>query len=64
MIVPIRCFSCGKVIAGKQAEFKERIEKHEDPGKVLDSLGLKKYCCRKTILTHVELVEDIMKYQK
>jgi DNA-directed RNA polymerase subunit N len=64
MIVPVRCFSCGKVLGGLYAEFKERTEKGEDAGKVMDSLGVKRYCCRKTLLTHTELVDDIMKFQK
>ena len=49
MIVPIRCFSCGKVIAGVHQEFTERINKGENAGKVLDELKIKKYCCRKTL---------------
>jgi DNA-directed RNA polymerase subunit N len=64
MIVPIRCFSCGKPVAGLYHEFKERVENGEDAGKVLDELGVKKYCCRKTLLTGVDLTEEIMKFQK
>ncbi|MEI7961274.1 MAG: DNA-directed RNA polymerase subunit N [archaeon] len=64
MIVPVRCFSCGKPVGGLYPEFKERVEKGEDAGKVLDDLKVKKYCCRKTILTHAELIDDIMKYTK
>ena len=41
MIVPIRCFSCGKVIAGVHQEFTERINKGENAGKVLDELKIK-----------------------
>ncbi len=64
MIVPVRCFSCGKPVAGFYEEFKERVAKGEDAGKVLDDLKVKKYCCRKTILTHAELIDDAMKYVK
>jgi len=64
MIVPIRCFSCGKPVAGAYSEFKERVEKGENAGKVLDDLKIKKYCCRKTLLTHAELVDDIMNFNK
>jgi DNA-directed RNA polymerase subunit N len=64
MIIPIRCFSCGKPVAGLYQDFKERIDAGEAPGKVLDDLKVKKYCCRKTLLTSVDLVDDIMKYQK
>jgi DNA-directed RNA polymerase subunit N len=64
MIVPIRCFSCGAPIAQKWEEFKSRVEKGEDPKKVLDELGLKRYCCRSMFLGQVDLYEDIAPYRK
>jgi len=64
MIVPVRCFSCGKPVGGLYAEFKERTEKGEPAGKVLDDLGAKKYCCRKTLLTHAELIDEMMRFKK
>ncbi|MGI6589363.1 MAG: DNA-directed RNA polymerase subunit N [Candidatus Iainarchaeum sp.] len=64
MIMPVRCFSCGKVLGGVYEEFKERTQKGEDAGKVLDEMGIKKYCCRKMILTHAETIDDIMKFNK
>jgi DNA-directed RNA polymerase subunit N len=64
MIVPIRCFSCGKPVAGLYAEFTDRVEKGEDAGKVLDSLGVKRYCCRKMLMTHANVIDDIMQYEK
>ncbi len=63
MIVPVRCFTCGKVIGDKYYTFKERVEQGEDPEKVLDDLGIERYCCRRTLLSHVELIDDIMKYR-
>jgi len=62
MIVPVRCFSCGKVIAQHYDEYLERIAKNEDPEKVLDDLGFERYCCRRTIFTHVDLLDSILKY--
>jgi DNA-directed RNA polymerase subunit N len=64
MIMPVRCFSCGKVLGGLYEEFKERTQKGEDAGKVLDELGLKKYCCRKMLLTHAEMVDEVMQFNK
>lgn len=62
MIVPVRCFSCGKVIAKDYEEFVKRVEKKEPAEKVLDDLGIKRYCCRRTIYSHVDLVDEVMKY--
>jgi DNA-directed RNA polymerase subunit N len=63
MIVPVRCFSCGKVIGHLYEDFVKRTAKREDPEKVLDDLGLERYCCRRTIFSHVETIDDIMKYK-
>ena len=61
-MIPIRCYTCGRVIADVWDEYKERI-KHEDPGKVLDELGLHRYCCRRMLLTHAELLDEIAPYE-
>ncbi|WP_456368950.1 DNA-directed RNA polymerase subunit N [Thermococcus sp.] len=63
MIVPVRCFTCGKVLADKYYEFKKRVEAGEDPDKVLDELGVERYCCRRTLLSHVELIDQVMVYK-
>jgi DNA-directed RNA polymerase subunit N len=62
MIVPVRCFSCGKVIGDKWEEFNTRVEAGENPGKVLDDLGVTRYCCRRMLLSHVEIIDEIMKF--
>ncbi|HDD05105.1 DNA-directed RNA polymerase subunit N [Nanoarchaeota archaeon] len=64
MIIPIRCFSCGKPIAHLWEEYKERVKKGEEPKKVLDELGLKRYCCRAMFLGQVDLIEEVSKYKK
>ena len=40
MLVPVRCFSCNKVIGGNYEEFVERRENGEDPAQVMDELGI------------------------
>jgi DNA-directed RNA polymerase subunit N len=64
MIIPIRCFSCGKPIAHLWEDFKKRIEMGESPKKVLDELGLERYCCRSSFLGQVDLLELTMKFKK
>lgn len=64
MIIPIRCFSCGKPIGHLYKEYKERIEKGEEPKKVLDDLKLPRYCCRSMFLSHVDLLETVAKFKK
>ncbi|MEW6295438.1 MAG: DNA-directed RNA polymerase subunit N [Candidatus Diapherotrites archaeon] len=62
MIVPVRCFSCGKVIGEFYEEFKKRMQKGEEAAKVLDELGIERYCCRRMLLTQVDKIDEIMKY--
>ena len=64
MIIPIRCFACGKPIAHLWEEFKSRKAKGEPAGKVLDELGLERYCCRAAFLGHVDLIEEVSKFKK
>jgi DNA-directed RNA polymerase subunit N (RpoN/RPB10) len=76
MIIPVKCFTCGEVLANKyrfylievrrkKMEKKLEIDKvlyltkqfHDKTpeGEVLDELGLNKMCCRRHMLTHVDI---------
>jgi len=82
MIIPVRCFTCNKLIADKYTYYITRVRekklalklditrttalelnsadiKKTPEGEVLDELGLTRYCCRKVLLTHIELIDDI-----
>lgn len=64
MIIPIRCFSCGKPVAHLRQEYEERVKKGESKAKVLDDLGLKRYCCRALFLGHVDLIDTAAAFKK
>lgn len=64
MIIPIRCFSCGKSVAQDWEEYDERVKSGENAKKVLDSLGYGRYCCRRMFLSHSEIIDDLMKYKR
>ena len=64
MIIPIRCLTCGKPIAHLWEEFKKRTEAGEVPKKVLDELGIERYCCRAVFLGHVDLIDIVSKFKK
>jgi DNA-directed RNA polymerase subunit N len=64
MIVPIRCKSCGKPIAHLWEEYVNRTKKGEDVKKVLDSLGLERYCCRAVFMGHVDLIDEVISFKK
>ena len=81
MIIPIKCFTCGMVIADKYRYYVEQVRKKKlakkmngesidvdkvlyltkefhdktPEGEVLDELNMKKMCCRRHFLTHVDI---------
>ena len=61
---PVRCFSCGKLLADKYDKFEELVKKGEEPKRVLDDLGMKRYCCRAAVLTSVDFADEIAKFKK
>ncbi|KAK3073236.1 DNA-directed RNA polymerase II subunit L [Teratosphaeriaceae sp. CCFEE 6253] len=69
MIIPIRCFSCGKVIADLYERYVQLISTPHNAdgdlmpdGEAMDKLGLNRYCCRRMVLTHVDLIEKLLRY--
>ncbi|KAG2184075.1 hypothetical protein INT44_009090, partial [Umbelopsis vinacea] len=64
MIIPVRCFSCGKVIGNKWDNYLSLLQADYTEGEALDALGLKRYCCRRMVLTHVDLIEKLLHYNR
>ena len=75
MIIPVKCFTCGKVLVDKYRFYVREVRKAKSndenfskvtyltqstiektpEGKILDTLGLTKLCCRRHMLTHVDI---------
>ncbi len=64
VLIPVRCFTCGAPLGHLWEEFKKRVEQGEDPEKVLDSLGVKRYCCRRMLISHVQLIDELVHYSR
>ncbi|RKO97775.1 hypothetical protein CXG81DRAFT_15710 [Caulochytrium protostelioides] len=60
MIIPVRCFSCGKVVGDKWDKYLNLLSQDVNEGQAMDDLGLKRYCCRRMVLTHVDLIEKLL----
>lgn len=77
MIIPIKCFTCGKVLADKYSYNIEKVRQKKishnmevdkvkyltkeymdktPEGEVMDELKLNKMCCRRHMLTHVDII--------
>ena len=80
MIIPVKCFTCGNVLANKYRLYKDTVQTRNlaagknrmnpdkvtyltakgdksktTDGLVLDELGITKLCCRRHMLTHVDI---------
>ncbi|ORD96341.1 RPAB5 [Hepatospora eriocheir] len=63
MIIPVRCFTCGKEISSRFEEFTQLKESNMRAGEALDILGMKRYCCRRMFLGHVDLSERLLEFE-
>lgn len=63
MLIPVRCFSCGKVVGHLWEEYRKRVDAGEDSKKVLDDLGIKRYCCRALFIGNVDLTKKISEFK-
>lgn len=64
MIIPVRCFSCGKPIGHLWEQYQEKSGKGEDKKKLMDKLGLERFCCRAVFLGHVDLADMAGQFKK
>lgn len=76
MIIPVKCFTCGTVLADKYRFYTREIRRKKAgdgsdvdkvkyltadmvdktiEGVILDNLGLNKMCCRRHMLSHVDI---------
>jgi len=64
VLVPVRCFTCGNLVSDKFEEYQNKVKSGEEPAKILDSLGIKRYCCRRMLLTTVETIQQVLPYNE
>jgi DNA-directed RNA polymerase subunit N len=62
VLVPVRCFTCGNLVADKFEEYQNGVKSGEEPAKILDSLGIERYCCRRMLLTTVETIQQVIPF--
>lgn len=62
MIIPVRCFTCGRVLGSDWEKYLQLLGAGKGARAALDDLGLSRYCCRRMILSHVDLIEDIIPF--
>lgn len=60
MIIPVRCFTCNKVIANMWETFQNLLEEGATHNDALNAIGMKRYCCRRMFLSHVDLIDKLL----
>jgi DNA-directed RNA polymerase subunit N len=64
MYFPIRCFTCGAPIAHKWEDYEAKIKAGVKAADALNELGVERYCCRRMFLSHVNVMDKIVKYPR
>ena len=62
MLIPVRCFTCGNLIADKFNDYQTKVKAAENPEKVLNDLAINRYCCRRMLLTTVETIQQVIPF--
>ena len=58
----MRCFTCGKVVGNKWEQYINLLSADYSEMDALNALGLRRYCCRRMLLSHVDLIEKLLNY--
>jgi DNA-directed RNA polymerase subunit N (RpoN/RPB10) len=64
MLIPIRCFTCGTLVADKWEEYQQLKEQDVAPEEIFKRLDLDRFCCKRMLIAHVDLVDDVLKFSR
>ncbi len=60
MIIPVRCFSCNKVIGNLWIPYNKLLNDGVPKETALQQLNIERYCCKRMIISHVETIDSIL----
>ena len=64
MIIPIRCFSCNKIIGNKWEEYQSLLKSGKTSKFAFEQLRIRRYCCKRMFLGHVDTIDKLLLYSK
>lgn len=60
MLFPVRCFTCGKVIASYEENYKSLLKEGVKESDALNTLKINRICCRRMFLCHVDIIDKLL----
>ena len=63
MEFPVRCFTCGAVIGHLYSDYK-KLSADKSAEVALDELGVNRFCCRRMFISHVDIVDTVIRYPR
>jgi DNA-directed RNA polymerase subunit N len=64
MIIPIRCFTCNYPISSKWSRYNKLTTNGIQPAIVFKELGVKRYCCKRMLLSHDEIIDRVIQHEQ
>ena len=72
MIIPVRCFTCNKILSSTYNKYKFMVKKEQSKSKkytddiidndktyIFEQLDINRYCCKRHLISQVDLIEQI-----
>jgi len=60
MIIPVRCFTCNKVIGNKWEKYNSILKSGKTSNVAFEELRIRRYCCKRMFLGHVEIIDKLL----
>lgn len=64
MIIPIRCFTCGKLTGDKWEPFDRMRKEGKNINEIYKELGITRFCCKRMLVSHVNLLDDLLAFNR
>ena len=63
-MIPVRCFTCNKIIGDKWEKYKDTLKSGSDSLDAFVVIGVRRYCCKRMFLGHVEIIDKLLLYSQ
>jgi DNA-directed RNA polymerase subunit N (RpoN/RPB10) len=61
---PIRCYTCGYVIGRFEEKYLNLLNEGKDINEALNILKIKRYCCKRMFIGHVNIIDKLLLFSK